>query len=219
MKRDSNQPLLKDLYALEPADVEEPPHTLWGALTCIGPGMILSASIVGSGELIATTTLGAQVGYVALWVILLSCLIKPAVQAEIGRFTVGTGETGLAGFNHVPGPRAGVNWVVWAWALMMLMSQFQVGAMYAGVAQVLNLLWPAVSVGVWVIALVGVTLALLLGGGYWRIETLATIKVALFTMLTFLCALLLLRLRNTSRGSSWLRDSSSTCRTAGWPPQ
>ena len=53
--------------------------------------MVLAASIVGSGELIATTTLGAQVGYTALWIILLSCLIKPVVQAELGRYTIASG--------------------------------------------------------------------------------------------------------------------------------
>ena len=46
--------------------------------------MVLAASIVGSGELIATTTLGAQVGFAALWIILVSCPIKPVVQAELG---------------------------------------------------------------------------------------------------------------------------------------
>ena len=71
----------------------------------IGPGMVLAASIVGSGELIATTTLGAQVGFAALWIILVSCAIKPVVQAELGRYTIATGETGLEGFNRVPGPR------------------------------------------------------------------------------------------------------------------
>lgn len=113
----------KDLYALDPADIENPPSSWGGALRRIGPGIILSASIVGSGELIATTTLGAQVGYAALWVILLSCLIKPAVQAAIGRFTVATGETGLAGFNMLPGPKAGVRWTVWMWAAMVLMTR------------------------------------------------------------------------------------------------
>ncbi|MBI4874681.1 MAG: Nramp family divalent metal transporter, partial [Acidobacteria bacterium] len=97
----------KDLYEYHDADVTPPPRGLFAILRRIGPGMILAASIVGSGELIATTTLGAEVGYVALWVILLSCFIKPAIQAAIGRYTVSTGNTGLAGFNEVPGPRAG----------------------------------------------------------------------------------------------------------------
>ena len=69
--------------------------------------MVLAASIVGSGELIATTTLGAQVGFAALWIILVSCAIKPVVQGELGRYTIATGHTGLEGFNRVPGPRLG----------------------------------------------------------------------------------------------------------------
>ncbi len=157
-----SSPPPKDLYALDPADIENPPRSWGGALRRIGPEIIFSASIVGSGELIATTTLGAQVGYVALWVILLSCLIKPAVQAAIGRFTVATGQTGLAGFNLLPGPRAGVRRTVWMWAIMVLITQFQVGAMYAGVAQVLHLLVPGMHINAWIALLVGITLALLL---------------------------------------------------------
>jgi manganese transport protein len=184
----------KDPYRLEPGDIIEPPQTIIGSLRRIGPGMILAASIVGSGELIATTTLGAQVGYTALWVIVLSCLVKPVVQAEMGRYIIASGETGLASFNRVPGPRLKVNWVVWAWAVMTLLTLLQVGAMFGGVAQVMNLLVPAISINVWVLVFLGITLALLLGGGYERIERLAMIKVGLFTMLTFLAALLLIRM-------------------------
>jgi manganese transport protein len=182
-----------DPYQLRPEAVTEPPQTLLDTLRRIGPGMILAASIVGSGELIATTTLGAQVGYTALWVILLSCLIKPVVQAEMGRYIIATGETGLASFNRVPGPRLGVGWVVWAWAIMTFMTLLQVGAMYGGVAQVMNLLFPSIPILWWVLIFLILTLVLLLGGGYDRIEKLAMIKVGLFTLLTLLAAIILTR--------------------------
>jgi manganese transport protein len=185
---------LVDPYQLPPEAVTSPPVTLWSSLRRIGPGMILAASIVGSGELIATTTLGAQVGYTALWVILLSCLIKPVIQAEMGRYVIATGETGLAAFNRVPGPRWKVNWVVWAWSLMTLLSLLQVGAMFGGVSQVMHLLLPMVPIPVWVFLFWGLTLAILLGGGYERVERLAMVKVGLFTMLTLLAALVLLRM-------------------------
>jgi Mn2+/Fe2+ NRAMP family transporter len=155
--------------------------------------MILAASIVGSGELIATTTLGAKVGYAALWVIVLSCLIKPVVQAEMGRYVIASGETGLESFNRVPGPRLGVNWVVWCWAAMVFMTLLQIGAMFGGVAQVMNLVIPAIPIKVWVLIFLALTLALLLGGGYERIERLAMVKVGLFTMLTFFAAVILTR--------------------------
>ena len=187
-------PAPKDPYRLDPADVEEPPRCLLNILRRIGPGMILCASIVGSGELIATTALGAQVGYTALWIILLSCFVKPVVQAEMGRYTIASGETGLAAFDKFPGPRWRVNWIVWAWAAMVSITLFQVGAMFAGVSQVMHTLLPVIPINAWVLGLLVLTLALLLGGGYERIERLATVKVALFTMLTVLCALLLTRM-------------------------
>jgi len=190
----ATQPKLKDPYQLEIADVVDPPRAFTAILRRIGPGIILAASIVGSGELIATTTLGAQVGYTAMWVIVLSCLIKPIVQAELGRYSIATGETGLAGFNLVPGPRWKVNWIVWAWALMTVLTQLQIGAMFGGVSQVMFQLIPSIPVNAWVLIFLGITLALLLGGGYERIEGLAMIKVGLFTLLTFLAAVVLTRM-------------------------
>jgi manganese transport protein len=182
-----------DPYVLTREAVEPPPVTLTTALGRIGPGMVLAASIVGSGELIATTTLGAQVGFAVLWIILVSCAIKPVVQGELGRYTIATGHTGLEGFNRMPGPRLGVSWLVWAWAITVTLTLLQVGGMYGGVSQVLHLLVPALSVNVWVGVCFTITLALLLGGGYARIERLAIVKVGLFTLLTVCAAVILLR--------------------------
>lgn len=180
-------------YEFHPSEVTEPPRDFFGTLKKIGPGMILSASIVGSGELIATTTFGAEVGYIGLWIIALSCIIKPAIQSELGRYVIATGETGGEGLNHVPGPRFfGANWIIWAWGIMTFLTFFQVGGMFAGVAWVLNNLVPVVPRDIWVLLLYALTLVILLGGHYGRIEKLATIKVCLFTILTFLCAAIMM---------------------------
>jgi manganese transport protein len=188
-------------YVLDPAAIEDPPVRFIDALKRIGPGMVLAASIVGSGELIATTTLGAQAGYTALWVVLLSCVSKPVIQAELGRYTIATGMTGLEAINQLRGPRIWrVNWLVWAWAVMVGGSLLQVGAMYGGVSQVMHLLVPAVPVRIWTLAFLAATLALLLGGGYARVERIAMIKVALFTLLTVLAAVVLTR---TPQYFSW----------------
>jgi len=180
-------------YILTPDAIEAPPPSLGKALRRIGPGMVLAASIVGSGELIATTTLGAQVGFAALWIILVSCAIKPVVQGELGRYTIATGHTGLEGLNRVPGPRLRVGWLVWVWAVMVLLTMVQVGGMYGGVAQVLHLLVPQVSISAWVGVCMLVTISVLLGGGYARIEKLALVKVGFFSLLTICAAAVLLR--------------------------
>jgi Mn2+/Fe2+ NRAMP family transporter len=182
-----------DPYALTSGAIADPPASLVSALKRIGPGIVLASSIVGSGEVIATTTLGAQVGYAALWIVLVSCAIKPVVQAELGRYTIVTGNTGLEGFNVVPGPRAGVSWLVWAWAITVTLTLLQVGGMYGGVAQVLHALVPVLPVNAWVALCLAVTLAVLLGGGYARIERFAMLKVGLFTLITVFAAAVLLR--------------------------
>jgi manganese transport protein len=187
-----------DPYRLAPEDIVEPPTTMPEILRRIGPGMILAAAIVGSGELIATTTLGAQEGYGLLWLILLSCLVKPIIQAELGRYTIATGEPTLESLGRIPGPRLGgarakLGWVSWGWAVMVIVTLLQVGAMFGGLGQVMHLLFPSVSVRAWVLTFLAVTLALLLGGGYERIERLAVVKVGLFTLLTLMAAVLITR--------------------------
>jgi hypothetical protein len=63
-----------NLYQVTRDKIIPAPIGFWQRIRYLGPGFILSASIVGSGELIATTRLGAEAGFVTLWVILVSCL-------------------------------------------------------------------------------------------------------------------------------------------------
>ena len=84
-----------DPYAMPPDAIQEPPQSLWRALRKIGPGIILAGSIVGSGELILTTKLGAEFGFIFLWLILFSCVIKVFVQIELGRYAISSGKPTL----------------------------------------------------------------------------------------------------------------------------
>ncbi|MEO1979379.1 MAG: Nramp family divalent metal transporter [Fuerstiella sp.] len=123
--------------------IVEPPTTLRNILRQVGPGLIIAANIVGSGELIMTTKTGAEAGIVLLWLILLGCVVKIFVQLELGRFTISHGETTLSSLNRVPGPRGSrVNWVVMLWGFMMLTTVGQLGGIVGGVGQALSLTIP-----------------------------------------------------------------------------
>jgi manganese transport protein len=52
-------------YIVTDAQIKDPPPG-WAArqMKHLGPGLILTASIVGSGGLVATTLLGAKAGFV-----------------------------------------------------------------------------------------------------------------------------------------------------------
>ena len=128
--------------------VSEPPQTLWQSLAHLGPGIVLASSIVGSGELIATTIVGAEAGFVLLWLIILGCAIKVAAQIEIGRTTLTWGRTPLDAFNRVPGPRfLGMGWIYWGWVFMTALIVVQQGGILAGVAQSLSGGLPVTSAG------------------------------------------------------------------------
>jgi Mn2+/Fe2+ NRAMP family transporter len=174
-----------DPYRLPEDAVREPPRTLWGALEHLGPGIILSAGIVGSGELIATTVLGAKAGFVTLWIILASCVVKVALQLEFGKHAIASAEPTMVAFNRLPGPRiANINWTIWTWLFLMIFKFLQAGGIVGGVALTLNIVFPAIGVGAWA-AVTAVTVALLVFRGHYRfIEKLSLVLLGLFVVFT-----------------------------------
>lgn len=129
--------------------VEQPPRNWLGIAARMGPGMIVAGSIVGSGELIATTSTGAQAGFTLLWLILLGCVIKVFAQVELGRYSISSGKTTMEAMAEVPGPsipRRG-NWLVWYWLAMFVASIAQLGGIVGSVGQSLAISVPLTETG------------------------------------------------------------------------
>jgi Mn2+/Fe2+ NRAMP family transporter len=124
------------------SEIQEPPTSFGGIFRKLGPGLIIAASIVGSGELIATTKTGAQAGISLLWLIVIGCVIKVFVQIELGRVAISQGETTLTSLNRVPGPRLVVSWIIWYWLIMMIVGFGQLGGIIGGVGQAMALARP-----------------------------------------------------------------------------
>jgi manganese transport protein len=176
---------LTDPYQISEKSILQPPSSLIRMLAFLGPGFILSASIVGSGELIATTVLGAKAGFAALWIIIVSCLAKVAVQLEFGRHAILTGETAMQSFNKLPGVKIKkANLVVWAILVLQVMKAIQIGGILGGSAVVLHLLIPGVSVYVWTFAVAVVAASLIFNGRYGLIEKASLFMIMMFTIFT-----------------------------------
>lgn len=202
-----------DPYAMPPDGIMEPPQSLWAALRKIGPGIILAGSIIGSGELLLTTALGAEYGFAFLWLIIFSCIVKVFVQIELGRYAISSGKPTLGALNEFPGPKWRVHWLVWWWLIMLLATVSQLGAMIGGVAQALYLAFPGGTdwlAGViepisasaaeslrshreypWAVVTAFSAVGLLLIGGYKSIERITTVMVAGVTGITVLCVMIL----------------------------
>jgi len=157
-----------------------------GILKQLGPGLIISAVIVGSGELIVTPKLGASEGVDLLWFIVIGCLIKVFVQIELGRFAVLHGGSSLEAMNRMPGPRLVVSWLVWLWVLMFAATFFQVAGMVGGLASIAEIAGVPADRRIVAIAIGVLTAVLLVVGRYRLIERLSTLMVAAFTIGTLI---------------------------------
>ncbi len=200
--------------ASNPADgIREPPKTPLEALRQIGPGIILAGTIVGSGELILTTAIGAKHGFVFLWLILFSCVIKVFVQVELGRYAISSGKPTLGALQQVSSRRWIGNLLLFWWLAMMLCTVFQLGGMTGGVSQSLDMAFPSMGerfannitnlsselggyLGarhdvIWAILTCMVVIGLIFRGSYRRIEWITTILVVGVTLVTVVATLAL----------------------------
>jgi len=192
-----------DPYRNDSASVVDPPSRFGQKLKFLGPGFILSASVVGSGELIATTTLGAKAGFVTLWVILVSCLVKVVLQLEFGRQSITTGRSAMNLMNELPGPRFGkhkVSWAAWSWLVLWLFKPLQLGGIIGGVAIILNIAIPALSIPGWTLMTAGVVIGVMLFGFYNVVEKISLVFMGLFTLFTLTA---LFMVQKTGFAVSW----------------
>ncbi|MDF9795292.1 manganese transport protein [Catalinimonas alkaloidigena] len=186
MLTQENKKLLDNPYVQDSSGIQEPPTRFKDRLKKLGPGFILSAAIVGSGELIATTTLGAEAGFATFWVVIISCLVKVTLQLEFGKHAIYSGETVMYAFNRLPGPKLrGTNWSIWTWLFIQIFKLLQVGGIVGGVAITLNIAFPQVNDAIWAI-FAAVLSSLLIFKGYYRfIEKFSISMIGLFTLMTF----------------------------------
>jgi manganese transport protein len=172
----------------------DPPRGFFSSLRYLGPGLILSAAIVGSGELIATTTLGAKAGFAVLWVILLGCFLKIAVQLQYGRHAIAHGQASFSAWNAGSGARLfGLHWSVWFGVVYLLGMLVGQGGVLGGAAQAAEYAFPNARPEV---VAVGVTVALALlvfRGSYRHIEILATVFNVLFVSVILFCIVVVQR--------------------------
>jgi len=180
-------------YRVAKDKFQEPPGTFLERLKWIGPGIVVSASIVGGGELIATTTLGARAGFVTLWAILISCIVKIILQLEMGKAAITTGKPTLSFWDTLPGPRLIANWAVWAWGVFLVFKIFQMGGVIGACGLSINLAIPGLSFVVATLLVMIIVIPILALGRYEFIERLSMALVFLFVVFTIGIAIMTLK--------------------------
>ena len=181
-----------DPYAVRPGEVRAPPVRLRERVRFLGPSVVVGGAVVGSGELLLTSSLGAQAGIVLLWWVLLSCWSKSIVQAELGRYVLASGDTYLRALGRlpgrIPGPRGPVAWPIWLLVAPYPIAVLALGGIVGGTGQALSLIVPKLDSAVAAGLVAAVAMAILAVGTYASFERIMWALVATFTLATLVCA-------------------------------
>ncbi|MFF8288112.1 Nramp family divalent metal transporter [Streptomyces sp. NPDC016309] len=117
----------------------------------IGPGIVVAATGVGAGDLVATLIAGSKFGYTLLWAAVAGCLVKISLAEAAGRWHLATGRTLFDGWRSL-GTWTTVYFAgyvaVWGFvygAAAMSSSALPLQALFPGV---MDLKWWAVLCGV-----------------------------------------------------------------------
>ncbi|MER7176079.1 Nramp family divalent metal transporter [Streptomyces mesophilus] len=116
----------------------------------IGPGIVVAATGVGAGDLVATLIAGSNFGYTLLWAAIIGCVVKISLAEAAGRWHLATGRTLFDGWRSL-GPWTTVFFVVYvvAWgfvygATAMTSSGLPLFALFP---DVMDLKWWALACG------------------------------------------------------------------------
>lgn len=160
------------------------PRGLKGLLSNIGPGVVVSGSVVGSGELLVTTRMGAEVGYVFLWGVIVATLVKFFIQLELGRQCILGNHSTVQVLDRVPGPRfKNTSWVAWLCVLGYFSVSIAVIGILGSVAGLMVSVFTWLPYSAWAVAIFLAMSLLLYRGLYNDLEKMVSILVASFSLI------------------------------------
>ncbi len=88
----------------------------------IGPGIVVAATGVGAGDLVATLIAGSKFGYTLMWAAVIGCVVKISLAEAAGRWHLATGRTLFDGWRSL-GP-----WTTVYFAIYVVVWGFIYGA-------------------------------------------------------------------------------------------
>ena len=182
-----------DPYTVRQGEAHSPPSNFAGRIRYLGPSLIVTGAVIGSGELVLTTSLGAAAGWALLWWLLLSCWCKSLVQAELARYTIVSGDTYLRAINRLPGRIWHISWPIWLGLMAYIPGTMGLGGIIGGAGQSLSFLASLGDIsidGVLCTGIIAVSCSLILSTGSYRwLESVMLPLVITFTIATLVCSI------------------------------
>lgn len=153
----------------------------------LGPGIVIAATGLGAGDLIAASVAGAKYGVAIVWAAVVGAVLKFALNEGLARWQLATGTTLLEGWVR----RLPRFWSVYFFVYLLLWSFIVAGALMAATGLAVHALVPAVSVemGGAVQSVLAALLVLL--GRYRLLEVMMKFFIAMMFAVVLYCAVAL----------------------------
>lgn len=153
----------------------------------IGPGLIVAATGVGAGDLVAALVAGTNYGLVFLWAIIIGSVLKFALNEGVGRWHVTSGKTILEGW-HMMG-----KWATGYFGVYSIIWGFVYGAAgTASCALAMSALFPQLSLTQWAI-IHGIAAFLLVWSGKYKIfESAMNVLIGIMFVTVVGCAIIII---------------------------
>jgi Mn2+/Fe2+ NRAMP family transporter len=154
-------------------------------LKLAGPGLVVAATGIGSGDVVSATVGGARYGVILLWAIAAGAFFKFVLQEGVARWQLATGKTALEGWaDHLPA------WVKWYFVVYLVLWTVAVSASLTnatglGIANLTNGAIPQ-SWGAVAHSLIG--FAFVYFGGYDSFEKFMKVLVGIMGFSILFCA-------------------------------
>jgi Mn2+/Fe2+ NRAMP family transporter len=167
---------------------KRPPTRWFSMLMAIGPGIVVTGSVIGSGELINTPVQAARFGFVLLWAVVLSCVVKCFLQVEIGRHALVHNRTPFDALNSLPGPKwRGTSWIGPVFVVGSVLTAAAMAGILRATAGLVHAAVPIAqtaqrSVDLWTLVVFAVAFVVLWRGTYENIERVVAVLVGVFSL-------------------------------------
>jgi Mn2+/Fe2+ NRAMP family transporter len=154
-----------------------------------GPGLVVAATGIGSGDVVSATVGGARYGVVLLWAIAAGAFFKFVLQEGIARWQLATGKTAVEGWaEYLPA------WVKWYFGVYLIIWTVSVSASLTNATGLgmANLTGGALSQSWGAVAHSLLGGILIYFGGYNSFERLMKILVGVMGFSILICAIFML---------------------------
>jgi Mn2+/Fe2+ NRAMP family transporter len=154
----------------------------------VGPGIVVAATGLGGGDIVAASAAGANYGASLLWAVIIGSVLKFCLTEGIGRWQLVTGRTLLEGWiddmpKIVP-IYFGIYLLIWTFMVAAAMMTTSGLVAYA--------FFPVLSVAQWSAIQGLLAFILVWNGGYFFLETLMKIFIGLMFVCILFCAFMVM---------------------------